>query len=253
MTKTKIALVTGGSRGLGENMALSLAQKGLDVILTFNQNSEKADDVVNRIKQLGQKAAAIQLNVSAPSSFNKFFDQVQEQLKVTFHSEKFDFLINNAGVGIYSSFMKTTEEQLDLMYQIHFKSVFMLTQAALPIMNNGGGIVNISSGLTRFAIGGYAAYSSMKTAIETLSKYQAKELGERKIRCNVVAPGAIETDFGGGAVRDNQDLNAFIASNTALGRVGLPDDIGGVVAFLCTEDAKWITAQRIEVSGGQMI
>ena len=248
--KNKIALVTGGSRGLGKEMALSLAKKGLDVVLTYHSKKEEAEVVVGEIEKLGQKAVAIQLNVAESSSFDSFFQNVTTVLKSTFNTDKFDFLVNNAGVGVHESFLTTTEAQVDNMVNIHFKGAFFLTQKALAVMNDGGGIVNISSGLTRFSFPGYAAYASMKGAIETLSKYQAKELGERKIRVNIVAPGAIETDFGGGAVRDNEQLNQMIAAMTALGRVGLPDDIGSVVAFLCTDDAKWVNAQRIEVSGG---
>ena len=248
--KNKIALVTGGSRGLGKDMALSLAKKGLDLVLTYHSKKDEAEAVVKEIEKLGQKAAAIQLNVAEASSFDSFFQNVSTALKTTFDADKIDFLVNNAGVGVHESFAKTTEAQFDDMVNIHFKGAFFLTQKALEVMNDGGGIVNISSGLTRFAFPGYAAYASMKGAIETLSKYQAKELGERKIRVNIVAPGAIETDFGGGAVRDNEQLNQMIASLTALGRVGLPDDIGSVVAFLCTDDSKWVNGQRIEVSGG---
>ncbi|WP_367756027.1 SDR family NAD(P)-dependent oxidoreductase [Flavobacterium sp. WC2430] len=248
--KNKIALVTGGSRGLGKEMALSLAKKGLDVVLTYHSKKEEAEVVVAEIEKLGQKAVAIQLNVAESSSFDSFFQNVTTVLKSTFNTDKFDFLVNNAGVGVHEGFLTTTEAQVDNMVNIHFKGAFFLTQKALVVMNDGGGIVNISSGLTRFSFPGYAAYASMKGAIETLSKYQAKELGERKIRVNIVAPGAIETDFGGGAVRDNEQLNQMIAAMTALGRVGLPDDIGSVVAFLCTDDAKWVNAQRIEVSGG---
>lgn len=248
--KNKIALVTGGSRGLGKDMALSLAKKGLDVVLTYHSKKDEAETVVEEIKKLGQKAVAIQLNVSEVGSFDSFFQNLKTALKNTFGAEKFDFLINNAGVGVYESFAKTTETQFDDMVNIHFKGAFFLTQKALGVMNDGGGVVNISSGLTRFSFPGYAAYASMKGAMETLSKYQAKELGERKIRVNIVAPGAIETDFGGGAIRDNEQLNQMIASLTALGRVGLPDDIGSVVAFLCTDDSKWVNGQRIEVSGG---
>lgn len=248
--ENKIALVTGGSRGLGKEMALSLAKKGLDVVLTYHSKKDEAEAVVKEIEKLGQKAVSIQLNVSESSSFDLFFQNVITALKSTFGKEKFDFLVNNAGVGVHESFLATTEAQLDDMFNIHFKGAFFLTQKALQLMNNGGGIVNISTGLTRFSFPGYAAYASMKGAMETLTKYQAKELGERKIRVNIVAPGAIETDFGGGAVRDNEQLNRMIASTTALGRVGMPDDIGNVVAFLCTDDAKWVNAQRIEVSGG---
>ena len=248
--RNKIALVTGGSRGLGKDMALSLAKKGLDVVLTYNSKKEEAEAVVKKIENLGQKAAAIQLNVAEVSSFELFFQNVTTALKNTFDTEKFDFLINNAGVGVHESLLKTTTAQFDDLVNIQFKGPFFLTQKALEIMNDGGGIVNISSGLTRFSFPGYGAYASMKGAMETLTKYQAKELGERKIRVNIVAPGAIATDFGGGVVRDNEQLNQFIASVTALGRVGLPEDIGSVVAFLCTDDAKWVNAQRIEVSGG---
>ncbi|OMP30438.1 SDR family NAD(P)-dependent oxidoreductase [Mangrovimonas sp. DI 80] len=249
----KVAFITGGSRGLGRDMALAIAKKGLNVVLTFQSNQDKANEVVAEIETLGQKAIALSLDVTNPSSFPETIKQIQTVMTSSFGSDKIDYLVNNAGIGAYAPFSETTEAQFDKMYHIHFKGVALLTQELLPVMNDGGGIVNISSGLTRFAIGGYAAYAAMKGAVETLSKYMAKELGERKIRVNVVAPGAIETDFGGGAVRDNKELNAFIASMTALGRVGLPDDIGSVVAFLCTEDAKWVNAQRIEVSGGQMI
>ncbi|MFV5701518.1 SDR family NAD(P)-dependent oxidoreductase [Flavobacterium sp. XS2P12] len=248
--RNKIALVTGGSRGLGKDMALNLAKKGLDVVLTYNSKKAEADDVVTEIEKLGQKAAAIQLNVADVSSFDLFFQNIASILKSTFGADKIDFLINNAGVGLHESFLTTTTAQFDDMVNIQFKGPFFLTQKALEVLNDGGGIVNISSGLTRFSFPGYSTYASMKGAMETLTKYQAKELGERKIRVNIVAPGAIETDFGGGAVRDNEQLNQLIASLTALGRVGLPDDIGGVVAFLCTDDAKWVNGQRIEVSGG---
>jgi NAD(P)-dependent dehydrogenase (short-subunit alcohol dehydrogenase family) len=253
MTQTKIALVTGGSRGLGKNMALSLAKKGLDVIITYNSKEDEALEVVKEIEAIGQKAAALQLNVGDSKSFDAFIGDVSSTLQSTFKTDKIDFLVNNAGIGIHASFAETTEEQFDTLMNIHFKGTFFLTQKALSILADGGGIVNISSGLARFSNPGYAAYASMKGAIETLTKYQAKELGARGIRANIVAPGAIETDFGGGLVRDNAQVNAFLASATALGRVGLPDDIGGVVAFLCTEDAKWVNGQRIEVSGGMML
>jgi NAD(P)-dependent dehydrogenase (short-subunit alcohol dehydrogenase family) len=247
---TKIALVTGGSRGLGKNMAIAIAKKGIDVILTYNSKKDEADEVVTAIEGLGQKAVAIQLNVAQSNTFDRFIGEVKTALQNTFNADKFDFLVNNAGIGIYKPYIETTEAEFDDLNNIHLKGPFFLTQKALNIMNDGGGIVNISTGLARFSFPGYAAYASMKGAIETLTKYQAKELGERKIKVNVVAPGAIETDFGHGAVRDNEQLNQHIASLTALGRVGLPDDIGGVVAFLCTEDARWVNAQRIEVSGG---
>jgi NAD(P)-dependent dehydrogenase (short-subunit alcohol dehydrogenase family) len=252
-TTNKIALVTGGSRGLGKNMALAIAQKGINVIITYNSNREEADKVVTEIEQAGQKAAALQLNTGDAKSFDAFITSLGSVLSSTFNTDKFDFLINNAGIGIHASFAETTEEQFDTLMNIHFKGAFFLTQKALPVLADGGRIVNISSGLARFSTPGYAAYASMKGAIETLTKYQAKELGARGIAVNVVAPGAIETDFGGGMVRDNEEINKGIASQTALGRVGLPDDIGGVVAFLCTDEARWINAQRIEVSGGMFV
>jgi NAD(P)-dependent dehydrogenase (short-subunit alcohol dehydrogenase family) len=254
MTQTnKIALVTGGSRGLGKNMVLSLAQRGVNIILTYNSKKDEALETVKEIEALGQKAAALQLNVSEIGSFDKFISEVSATLKDTFDTDKIDYLVNNAGVGIYASFAETTEEQFDALFNIHFKGAFFLTQKALNIMNDGGGIVNVSTGLARFSLPGYAAYASMKGAMETLTKYQAKELGTRGIRVNIIAPGAIETDFGGGTVRDNPEVNKHIASQTALGRVGLPHDIGSVVAFLCSDDAKWVTAQRLEASGGMFL
>lgn len=249
-TQSKIALVTGGSRGLGKNIALHLAQKGINVILTYNSKKEEALAVVAEIEKTGCKAAALQLNTGEVKSFDIFFEEVKKVLKNTFNADRFDFLINNAGVGIYNSFAETTEEQFDTLMNIHFKGVFFLTQKTLPLIHDGGRIVNLSTGLARFSMPGYSAYASMKGAMETLTKYQAKELGARGIAVNIVAPGAIETDFGGGRLRDDANLNQHVAGITALGRAGLPDDIGGVVAFLCTDDAKWINAQRIEVSGG---
>lgn len=252
-TQNKIALVTGGSRGLGKNAALKIAAKGIGVIVTYQSKKEEANATVNEIKMLGVPAAAIQLNVGDNKTFDAFFSEVKSVLKSVFNAEKFDFLINNAGIGIHASFADTTEEQFDTLVNIHYKGAFFLTQKALSLLNEGSGIINVSSGLARFATPGYAAYASMKGAMETLTRYQAKELGSKGIRSNIVAPGAIETDFGGGMVRDNDQINAAIAANTALGRVGLPDDIGGVVAFLCTEDARWINAQRIEASGGMFL
>lgn len=252
-TKTKIALVTGGSRGLGRNMALALAKKGIDIVLTYNSNKEAADNVVSEIQSLGQKAAAFQLDTSNVNQFDSFIKQVTAHLQEEKESPNFDFLINNAGTALYALAAETTEEQLDDIFNIHYKGVLLLTQKALPFLNEGGGIVNISSGLARITMPGSSVYASMKGAVEVLTRYLAKELGARKIRANVVAPGAIETDFGGGHVRDNHDINEQIANLTALGRVGLPDDIGGVVAFLCTEEAYWINGQRIEVSGGQAL
>jgi Dehydrogenases with different specificities (related to short-chain alcohol dehydrogenases) len=252
-TKNKIALITGGSRGLGRNMSIALAKKGIDVVLTYNSNKEAADNVVSEIQSRGQKAVAFQLDTRNIKSFDNFIKEVTTHLQENTGSPNFDFLINNAGTALYALVQDVTEEQVDDIFDIHYKGVFFLTQKALPFLNDGGGIVNISSGLTRITYPGSSVYASVKTAVETFTKYLAKELGNRKIRANVVAPGAIETDFGGGRTRDNKEINAHIASLTALGRVGLPSDIGGVVAFLCTDDAYWINAQRIEVSGGQAL
>ncbi|MBV8324932.1 SDR family oxidoreductase [Chryseobacterium sp.] len=252
-TKTNIALVTGGSRGLGKNSALKIAQKGLDVIITYRSNKEEAEAVVNEIKAIGRNAVAFQLDTKDTRSFDHFVREVTDHLKQNTGSSNIDFLINNAGTALYSPITEVTEEQLDDMVDIHFKGVFFLTQKLLPFMNDGGGIINISSGLARFATPGSSVYGSIKAGVEMLTKYMAKELGARKIKANVVAPGAIETDFGGGRVRDNKEINTIVANATALGRVGLPDDIGGVVAFLCTEDAGWINGQRIEVSGGMFL
>lgn len=253
MHTQKIALITGGSRGLGKNMALALAKKGNDVILTYHSKKTEADEVVSAIEALGQKAVALQLDSGNVKSFTNFIREVTTILNEKWSRQNFDFLINNAGIGIHVNFADTTEEQFDLLNTIQFKGVYFLTQKSLPIIADGGRIINLSTGLTRFALPGYSAYASMKGAIETFTKYLAKELGKRQIAANVVAPGAIETDFGGGVVRDDEQLNTIIASNTALGRVGLPDDIGGVVAFLCSEEGRWVNAQRLEVSGGQFI
>jgi len=251
--QNKIALVTGASRGLGKDSALQLAKKGFDIIITYQTKKEFADQVVKEIQTIGQKAFALPLDISTTTGFDKFITEVKEVLDTQFSSAKLDALVNNAGVGINESFETTTEEILDAMTNIHFKGPYFLTQKILPLLNDGSSIVNTSSGLARFSFAGYSAYGAMKAAVDSLSRYQALELGSRKIRVNSVAPGAIETDFGGGAVRDVSDLNTYIASETALGRVGLPDDIGSAVAFLCCDDSKWINAQRIEVSGGYKI
>ena len=250
---SKIALVTGGSRGLGKDSAIQLAKKGFHIILTYQTKKEFADEVVKEIENMGQKAFALPLDISTTAGFNQFANEVKDILDTQFDSAKLDALVNNAGIGINQSFETTTEETLDTMTNIHFKGPYFLTQKLLPLLNDGSSIVNTSSGLARFSFAGYSAFGAMKAAIDSLSRYQALELGSRKIRVNSIAPGAIETDFGGGVVRDISDLNQHIASETALGRVGLPDDIGSVVAFLCSEDSKWINAQRIEVSGGYKI
>lgn len=249
----KIALVTGGSRGLGKDMALQLAKNGFGVVITYHSKQAEAENVVNAIKAGGQKAAALQLDVSQSSSFDAFVDTFKTVLRSEFNADSFDALVNNAGSGLHADISNTDEAGFDSMVNIHLKAPFFLVQKLFTIINKGGSIVNISSGLTRFSFTGYDAYATMKGAVETLSSYQAKFLGPHGIRVNTVAPGAIETDFGGGAVRDNQELNAMISGMTALGRVGLPDDIGGVVSFLCSDESKWVNAQRIEVSGGMLI
>jgi NAD(P)-dependent dehydrogenase (short-subunit alcohol dehydrogenase family) len=246
----KVALVTGGSRGLGRDMAIQLAIKGFDVIITYNSGEAEANKVVAAIKASGKNAIALQLDVSKSASYDSFVNSIKAKLASDFGTNLIYALINNAGIGLYAPFDSTTEEQFDEMVNVHLKSAFFLTQKSLPILADGSSIVNISTGLARFSYSNYSAYAVMKAAVDSLTRYQALELGSRKIRVNSVAPGAIETDFAGGAVRDNKDLNAMIANTTALGRVGVPDDIGGVVAFLCSEDAKWINAQRIEVAGG---
>ncbi|MDO1501616.1 SDR family oxidoreductase [Winogradskyella maritima] len=252
-SRTKIALVTGGSRGLGRDMALRIADKGVDVVITFNSNETAAQDVVNLIKAKGRKAIALQLAVEDNKSFTQFKTDLESALSNDFDATHIDYLVNNAGIGMHANIADTNLDQFDTLYNIHLKGPFFLTQELLPLLAGGGGIVNVSTGLTRFALPGYGAYAAMKGAMEVFTKYLAKELGGRGINANIIAPGAIATDFGGGVVRDNEEVNNYISSTIALGRVGEANDIGGVVAFLCTEDAKWVNAQRIEVSGGQSI
>jgi NAD(P)-dependent dehydrogenase (short-subunit alcohol dehydrogenase family) len=252
-TTHKIALVTGGSRGLGRNSAIALSLKGIDVIVTYHTRKEEAESVVKEIEGNGQKAAALQLDAGDVSSFESFESQLSNVLKEKWNQEHFDFLINNAGFGLHASLANTTEEQFDSLMNVHFKGVFFLTQKLISRIADNGRIVNISTGLTRFALEGAGAYAAMKGAIEILTKYMAKEWGRRGIRVNVVAPGAIATDFGGGSLRDNQGVRDFIGSQTALGRIGEADDIGGVVASMCTSDMGWVNAQRIEASGGMFL
>lgn len=245
-----IALVTGSSRGLGRSTALHLADKGHDVIVTYRSKKEEADQVVADIKAKGRKAVALQLDVGASSSFEKFKSQVTETLQATWGRKDFDYLVNNAGVGVNAAFMETSEAQFDDMVNIHLKGPFFLSQKLIPLMKDGGRIINLSSGLARFSKPGYAAYGTMKGAIDVLTRYMASELGKRQITVNSIAPGPIETDFGGGVVRDNAQVNKLLAGETALGRVGVPDDIGGVIAAFLSEDTRWVNAQRIEVAGG---
>lgn len=246
----KIALITGGSRGLGKNMALRLAEQGHDILLTYNTQKELAEEVVTALRELGAKAAALPLDVSNPKSLDGFMKAVIEVLQEKWNTHTFDFLINNAGTGATIPYLEATEADFDTLLNIHFKSVYFLTQKALPHMNDGGSIINLSSGTTRFCNPGYSIYASMKGAVETFTKYLAKEVGPRNITANVVAPGPIETDFNNATIRNNPAIKERLAGMTALGRVGEANDIGGIVAFLCSKDGYWITGQRIEASGG---
>jgi len=248
--QNKIVVITGGSRGLGKNMALHLARQGRDVIITYHSRKADADQVVAEIEAMGQKASALQLDVTRVESFEDFGKQLQSVL-AQWQRSQIDYLVNNAGSGVFKPFVDTTIADFDRMVNEHVRAPFFLSQTLLPLMRDGGRILNVSSGLTRIVLPGFAAYSIMKSAVETLSMYLAKELGSRRISVNTIAPGAIETDFGGGYVRDTPEVNDHLASLTALGRVGLPDDIGGAVAAILADDAGWINAQRIEVSGGQ--
>lgn len=249
----QITLITGASRGLGRQMALALAARGHDLILTYQHNASAATDVQQQVFKLGRKAEILQLDVADSSRFADFTHTVAKLLQQQWQGASLNHLVNNAGTGLHQLLAETTETQFDELYRIHLKGPMFLTQALLPLLSDGGSVLNISSGLARFAINGSGAYAAMKGAIEVLTRYWAKELGPRQIRVNVLAPGAIETDFSGGVVRDNPEMNRYIAAQTALGRVGLPEDIGNAVALLLSEEAHWVTAQRIEASGGMFI
>lgn len=250
---TTISLVTGGSRGLGRNTAISIARHGGDVILTYRNGADAARAVIAEIEALGRKAVALQLDVTRLASFPSFVEHVRSALTSTWDRDTFDHLVNNAGQGEMASIAETSAAQFDALFDTHVKGMFFLTQALLPMLADGGRIVNFSSGLTRISFPGFAAYAAAKGAVEILTIYMAKELGGRGITANTVAPGAIATDFLGGAVRDMPELNRQFAEMTALGRVGLPDDIGPMVASLLGPDNRWVNGQRIEVSGGQTI
>ncbi|MFM0009532.1 SDR family oxidoreductase [Paraburkholderia sediminicola] len=249
---SKIAIVTGGSRGLGRNTVLNLAKRGVSSVFTYRANQAEADKVVRLAAEEGQRAIALPLDTGKVSTFDSFVEQVRASL-AQLGAERFDYLVNNAGTSNHTPFDKTTEEELDSLYHVHFKGVFFLTQKLLPLIKDGGRIVNISSGLTRFTFPGSGSYASMKGAVEVLTRYLAKELGPRRIAVNTVAPGAVATDFSGGMVRDNPEINKLVADGTALGRAGLPDDIGPMIASLLSEDNRWVNGQRIEVSGGMSL
>ncbi|MEX0361705.1 MAG: SDR family NAD(P)-dependent oxidoreductase [Allomuricauda sp.] len=249
---TKIALITGGSRGLGKDMAIELAKKGLDVVITYHLNKAAAETTIGEIEVMGRQGVALQLDTTS-LSFESFKVQLAQTLKKEFNSDGIDFLINNAGFGYNASITETTEENFDQLFNVHFKGVYFLTQTLLPILKDGGGIVNISSGLARFSFPGYSAYAAMKGAVEVFTRYLAKELGSRKIKANTVAPGAINTDFNKERFEEMPQMVEHIANLTPLGRVGESHDIGGLVAFLCTDEAKWINGQRIEASGGMFV
>jgi NAD(P)-dependent dehydrogenase (short-subunit alcohol dehydrogenase family) len=247
---SRLALITGASRGLGRSMVLALADHGVDSVFTYRTGEREAREVVALVEQKGRRALALPLDVADSSSFGAFAERLRSELERSFGRSSFDYLVNNAGIGLQAAFADTSEAQFDELMRIHLKGPFFLTQRLLPLIADGGRILNVSSGLARFSFPGYAAYAAMKGGIEVLTRYLARELGARKIAVNTLAPGAIETDFGGGAVRDNAELNRTIAGLTALGRAGLPDDIGAAVAMLLAPESGWINGQRIEASGG---
>jgi NAD(P)-dependent dehydrogenase (short-subunit alcohol dehydrogenase family) len=248
--ETKIALITGGNRGIGRNTALHLARRGVGVILTYRSHRDEGLSAVEEIRGFGVKAAALQLDAGQIASFDPFVGAVQTALREIWGAEQLDFLVNNGGEGMGAPFAQTTEAMFDQLMNVHLKGVFFLTQKLLPVLADGGRIVNVSSGTTRYVMPGVSAYASMKGGMETLSRYLAKELGGRGIAVNVVAPGAIVTDVGGGRVRDNPAFHQDVANRTALGRIGVPDDVGPMIAALLSEDNRWVNGQRIEVSGG---
>lgn len=250
---TKIALVTGASRGLGRNTAVSLARRGVDVIGTYHSNRAEAETVRTEIAALGRRALMLQLDTGDAGTFPDFAGRVGSTLSSEWGRTTFDALVNNAGIGVNTPFATTSEDDFDRLMNIHLKGVFFLTQRLLPMIADGGRIVNLSTGLTRFVLPGFSAYAAMKGGVEVLTRYLAKELGPRGITVNAVAPGAIETDFGGGRIRDDKASNDFVAGVTALGRPGLPDDIGPAIAALLSDDNRWVNAQRIEISGGMFL
>ncbi|MCH1919454.1 SDR family oxidoreductase [Shewanella sp. A3A] len=249
----KLAVITGGSRGLGRSGALALARNGVDIVLTYLNNEAAAAEVVTEITALGRNAVALKLDMRDFAAYAPFIEQLQQRLSQQFGRNDVDYLLNNAGTGLQQAFAETTMEQFDNLYNLHLKAPYFFTQAMLPLLKNGGHVLNVSSGLTRFSLPGYSAYAMMKGGVEVMSRYLAKELGERGISVNTLAPGAIATDFNGGGVRDNAQANQFVSSVTAKGRAGEADDIGAVIAMLLSDNSYWITGQRIEASGGMFL
>lgn len=252
MTK-KIALITGASRGLGRNMALHLAARGVDIIGTYRSGAAEAETLKQEIEAQGGRAAMLPLDISDTASFQAFSTAVADTLKTDFDRERFDFLVNNAGNGIFAAFVDTTEEQFATLVATHLGGPIFLTQQLLPRLEDGGRILNVSSGFARFTLPGYSVYAAVKAAMEVMTRFMAVELGSRQIRVNAIAPGAIATDFGGGVVRDNQDVNAYVAQGIALGRVGQPEDIGGAVAAILSDDMGWASGTTFDISGGQLL
>jgi len=251
-TKGKVAIITGASRGLGRNTAINLARRGVDIIFSYRSNQKEAESLTREIEATGRKAAAFRLDTGDTRSFDGFVGEVRKTLQ-SWGRDRFDYLVNNAGNSLHASIAETTEAQFDEIVNVHFKGVFFLTQKLLPLINDGGRIVNISSGLARFTIPGISVYAAAKGAVEVLTRYLAKELGPRRITVNTIAPGAIATDFSGGMVRDNPEVNKMVAGMTTLGRVGVPDDIGPMIAAFLSDENRWVNGQRIEVSGGMSL
>lgn len=249
----KIALITGGSRGLGRSAALNMASEDVGVVITYRDQVDQAETLIAEIEEKGGSAIALKLEVGDTTGFSDFVEELQHSIELKWGATSIDFLVNNAGVGVAKPIADMTESDFDVLMNVHLKGSFFLTQKLLPLINDGGRILNVSSGLTRFSLPGYSAYAAMKGAIEVFTKYLALELGDRRIAVNVIAPGAIETDFGGGVVRDNPEVNQYVAGTTAMGRAGLPEDIGVAISSMLLNESQWMTGQRVEVSGGQSL
>jgi NAD(P)-dependent dehydrogenase (short-subunit alcohol dehydrogenase family) len=249
----QIALITGASRGLGRNMALHLAKRGVHIIGTYRSGAAEAETLKQEIEAQGGKAAMLPLDITHTASYQAFSIALTDTLKTDFGRVRFDFLVNNAGNGLFASFIDATEDEFASLVSTHLRGPIFLTQKLLPLVEDGGRILNVSSGFVRFTLPGYSIYAAVKAAVEVLTRYMAVELGSRQIRVNAIAPGAIATDFGGGTVRDNKDVNAYVAQGIALGRVGLPDDIGGAVAAILSDDMAWANGTTFDVSGGQLL